>query len=655
MCGITGEHRRDRRSVHPQLLQKMADTMAHRGPDDVGIKHRGPIGFGFRRLSIIDLAGGGQPLYDRDETVWVVGNGEIYNHRQLRSQLEAKGHRFTTGSDIETILHGYKQWGLGVFDRLNGMFGVAIWDDRNNRLLLARDHLGVKPLYYHDDGTRIRFGSELRSIDADSSIPRRLDNDGARLFLHFGYLPAPHTLLAGFRKLPAGHLLISDENGSEVQRFYHPTQQVNSGRSVDEVTEEYDALVQRSVERQLISDVPVGLLLSGGVDSAMVLASAQRASASPIDTFTVGFGSDFAYDEAQHAAETAALFGGQHHEVRLGLNDFVSTFERSMWSLEEPVLSQSTFAFQLLTAEVSKHVKVVLTGQGADELWAGYDRYLGERYGAKARWLIRSGAARALSNGLPAMARFDRAIHALGEGDPVRRFAAIHQVFSPEQIADAARGPLAESSALAEDVIEYWQRPVSHLDEFSQLLHIDVRMSLADDLLFYGDKLSMSNSVEARVPLLDRELVDFVEGLPPSFKLRGRTGKFVHRRAAARSLPEHVMKRPKYGFATPVDTWFAQDLPDAIRRIVLAEDSWCQRNLDHGFLNGLIEEHLSGRRNHRRPLTALLSFEIVCRQQLDGCEPGDIAQSIPEPARHKRVPKARQHPNNPGLYAEADQ
>jgi asparagine synthase (glutamine-hydrolysing) len=631
MCGIAGEYRRDGRPVDRRTLVEMADAMVHRGPDDAGYRsENGPIGFAFRRLSIIDLDGGNQPLATEDGSIWVLGNGEIYNYRELKTELISLGHTFATGSDIEVVVHGYRQWGIDVVDRLNGMFALAIWDDNLKRLVLVRDHLGIKPLYYADGPDRIRFGSEIRAVTADGSIQRTLDQDSVRLFLHFGYLPAPHTLLAGVRKLPPGHLLIADESGAKVHRYWNPEPQHRRNLSIEDATAEYQGLVDESVARQLVSDVPVGLLLSGGVDSAMVLAAAEKASEGSIDTFTVGFGEDFRYDESNHAAETAALFGGQHHPIRLDIGSFASTFEESLWSLEEPVLSQSTFAFHLLTAEVRKHLKVVLTGQGADELWAGYDRYLGERYGSKARWLFGSAAAQTVSGKLPGLTRFGRATSSLGEADPVRRFAAIHQVFAPEQIAAAARGPLAQSDARAEDVIAYWQEPVSHLDEFSQLLYVDTRMSLADDLLFYGDKLSMANSVEARVPLLDRKLVDFVEELPPAFKLQGRTGKRVHRKAAERMLPKHVLGRPKLGFATPVDEWFAKDLTSAVRSTVLAEDSWCTQNLAPAFINGLIDDHLSGVSNNRRQLTALLSFEIVCRQQLDGRPPGLIDHLSPE-------------------------
>ncbi len=596
----------------------MADSLIHRGPDDSGF-HNGPgIGFGFRRLSIVDLEGGNQPLSSHD-SVFVLGNGEIYNHQALRQELQAEGYQFRTNSDMEVVAHGYHRWGERIAERLNGMFALAIWDAHEERLVLVRDHLGIKPLYYSDSSGVLRFGSEIRAIVADPDLERRVDPDAVRLLLHFGYVPAPHTLVSGVEKLRPGHLLVSDRDGSRVSRYWHPVAQNRGPMGFDQAVDSYADLVERAVDRQLLGDVPIGLLLSGGVDSSYVLAEMARSSKEQIRTFSVGFGSSFEYDELAAAKETAELYGTRHHELQLKFDSFESIYQQTMWHLEEPVLSQSTFAFHLLTAEVRKHVKVVLTGQGADELWAGYDRYLAERYAGPVRWLLGSPAFGAATGATSRTQRLARAAQSLGHSDPVTRFAAIHQVFAPEDLGSALG--VAGSHARAEDVIEYWQQPVADLGELDQLLHIDVRMSLADDLLFYGDKLSMANSVEARVPLLDREVVEFVESLPAEFKLRGRTGKLGHKAAAAGRIKPEVIKRRKLGFATPVDKWFATELVPALEGTVLASDSWCERHLDPGVLKGLVDDHISGRRNNRRQLTTLLSFEYACQQLFDGASP----------------------------------
>lgn len=614
MCGISGEYRRDGSPVGDEDLRRMADAMVHRGPDSDGF-HSGPgIGFAFRRLAIIDLEGGDQPILGCDGQVVIQANGEIYNFKSLRAELQSLGHRFGSGSDVEVIAHGYEEWGLNVVQRLNGMFAFALWDQKLQRLVLARDHLGIKPLYYFEDNARVRFASEMRAILTDSSVPRSMDPDGLRLFLHFGYLPAPFTLIKGLKKLRPGHMLVSDSGGVQVHRYWKPRVEINDSISRAEAVATYRDLFTDAVQRQLVSDVPVGVLLSGGVDSAMILAAADRAGAGNLQTFTVGFEGEFEHDEAHEAAETAALFGADHHPITLTAADFSGIFQRSLWHLEEPVLSQSTFAFQLLTQKVSDHVKVVLTGQGADEPWAGYDRYLGERYSKGARWVFGSHAAQTLSDRYPKTARLRRATAALGESDPVRRFAAIHQVFSPDEVSASGCGVLADSTVLAEDAIRYWQEPVRHLDEFSQLLHVDTRMSLPDDLLFYGDKLSMANSVEARVPFLDLEVIEFVEQLPPSLKLRGRTAKYVHKQAARSMLPHNIVHRKKKGFATPLESWFANDFAPMLERLVLGPGSMCGEILDNRLTSRLLAEHVSGHRNHRRQLTALLSLELVSRQ-----------------------------------------
>jgi asparagine synthase (glutamine-hydrolysing) len=626
MCGVSGEHRKDGSRIDPHVLTSMAGSMFHRGPDSEGYLSMPGIGFASRRLAIIDVDGGDQPIFGCTRELVVQANAEIYNFKDLRNELQALGHRFRTQSDVEVIVHGYEEWGLEVAQHLNGIFAFAIWDDVKQQLVLARDHLGVKPLYYFEDGRRLRFGSEMRAILADSSVPRELDYEALRLFLHFGYVPAPNTLVRSIRKLRPGHLLTSDRTGVKSLRYWNPQPVIDDKISVNEAAEQYQTLFTDAVHRQLTADVPVGVLLSGGVDSAMILAAANAVGAGGLHTFTVGFEGEFDHDETAHASHTASLFGSEHHhEIKLNEADFSGIFQKSLWHLEEPVLSQSTFAFQLLTQKVREHVKVVLTGQGADEPWAGYDRYLGERYGARARWIFRSTSVRNASERLPGNARLRRATESLGETDPVRRFAAIHQVFSPDQVARAARGGLVTEPIRAEDAIRYWQEPVKYLDPFSQLLYVDTRMSLADDLLLYGDKLSMANSVEARVPFLDLRIMEFVEQLPPNFKLRGRTTKYVHKRAAKAMLPSEIVHRPKKGFATPVESWFAGDFAPTLERLVLGPDSMCREVLDDSLMIGLLNEHVRGKKNNRRELTALLSLEVVMRQLFTG---SDVPSSV---------------------------
>lgn len=633
MCGIAGIFAYSTREpVDQRLLESMADSMLHRGPDDAGFYVDEGIGFSFRRLSIIDIEGGHQPMSNADESTWVMLNGEIYNFRELRRELESAGHRFRTASDTESIVHGYDRWGPQLTNHLNGMFGFAVWDRNEQQLLLARDHMGIKPLYYFDDGKRIIFGSELRTILTDPSVPREIDPEALRIFLTYGYLPSPYTLFKNLRKLPPGHRLIAGRNGVRVERYWNTIPRIDNDIDVPTAVEKYTSLVNDAVNRQMVSDVPVGSLLSGGVDSgivtaAMCLSAKENGQSDPVQSFTVGFGDQFEWDEIEDAAETADILGTQHQSFEIEADDFADFFQTSTWHLEEPVLSQSTFAYYQLTKRASDHVTVVLTGQGADEPWAGYHRYFGEKYGGNVRWALDNPFTNGLMDRLPDSnrhaERVRRATASLGEHDPLSRFVNIHSVFGANDV------PALLHRDLTTDVLDtdaaapmrYWQRDVAHLDGLSQLLHIDSRMSLPDDLLLYGDKLAMANSLETRVPLLDVELMEFVETLPANFKLRGRNTKYVHKKAASNWLPEHVINRIKRGFATPVDTWFQGALDSFLNDTMLAPDSACGEFFERSELDRILSEHRSGGRNHRRKLTTLLSFELWHRQFMRSSSP----------------------------------
>ena len=618
MCGICGifHYRRDEDVPRP-LVQAMATSIRHRGPDDEGFHFDGRLGFGFRRLSIIDLETGHQPLANEDDTRWVMLNGEIYNYRELRRELEGVGHRFRTRTDTETIVHGYEEWGAAVTSRLNGIFGFALWDAPTASLLLARDHLGVKPLYYYDDGSRLLFGSEIKAILQDDRVPREIDLESLAIFLALGFVPSPRTLFQGIRKLPPGHRLQVDGRGVRLERYWHTVPQIRAIPEAEAV-EEYARRFRLAVERQMVSDVPVGSLLSGGVDSAMVTAVMQELSPQPVSTFSIGFEEPGDWNELEEAAASARLLGTDHQDLRISARDYVDFFPESLWHLEEPVLSQSTFAFYFLTRMARCNVKVVLTGQGADEPLAGYDRYRGEKLAGSLGWLAGSPMSRRLVAALPRAEKLRRAAQSLGERDPLLRFASIHALFSADDTQKLLRPQLASALAGFDPTqpIRAWQQDVQHLDGLSQLLYIDTRLSLPDDLLFYGDKLSMANSLEARVPILDYELVEFIETLPPALKLRGLTGKYVHKQAARRWLPEHVIRRPKKGFATPVDGWFQSALDGFVRETLLGSDSACREYFEPAAVAALLDEHRERKRDHRRRIFALLSFEVWHRRFL---------------------------------------
>ncbi len=618
MCGICGIfHYRRSEDVSRPLVEAMAESLRHRGPDDDGFLVEGSIGLGFRRLSIIDLTTGHQPIPNEDESRWVILNGEIYNYRDLRRQLEGAGHRFRTVSDTETIVHGHEEWGPDVTNHLNGIFGFAVWDGTSRSLLLARDHLGVKPLYYHDDGTRLLFGSEIKAILQDESVPRELDQESLGIFLALGFVPSPRTLFQGIHKIPPGHRLRVDGAGARLERYWRTTPQIRA-IAEGEAIEEYAHRFRLAVERQMVSDVPVASLLSGGVDSALVTAVMRQVSPSPISSFSVGFEEEGDWNELEEAAESARFLGTQHRDVRISSKHYVDFFPESLWHLEEPVLSQSTFAFFFLTKLARESVKVVLTGQGADEPLAGYDRYRGEKLAGSLGWLAGSPVSQRLVAALPRAEKLRRAARSLGERDPVQRFARIHALFPRDEALRLLRPELAAVVQRFDPVepLRRWQRDVEHLDGLSQLLYIDTRLSLPDDLLFYGDKLAMANSLEARVPMLDVELVEFIETLPPNLKLRGLTAKYVHKQAARRWLPESIIHRPKKGFATPVDTWFQSELDGFVVDTLLGRDSACREHFDPAAVEKLLQEHRERRRDHRRRIFALLSFELWYRRFL---------------------------------------
>lgn len=636
MCGICGIY--DYRSGAParrDLVEAMVASLRHRGPDDDGFHFDGSLGLGFRRLSIIDLTTGHQPIANEDETRWVILNGEIYNYRELRQQLEAAGHRFRTQSDTETLVHGHEQWGADVTTHLNGIFGFALWDAPRRELLLARDHLGVKPLYYHDDGQRLRFGSEVKALLQDERVPREIDPEALAIFLAYGYVPSPRTLFKGIRKIPPGYRLRCGPGGAVLERYWRAIPQHQTGLSLRDAEEEYARQLRRAVQRQMVSDVPVGSMLSGGVDSGVVTAIMSEISDRPVQTFSVGFEEEGDWNELDDAAATARLFKTDHHPLRINARSYTDFFADSFWYLEEPVLSQSTFAFYYISKLAREHVKVVLTGQGADEPWAGYARYRGEQLAESLGWLAGSPVSRAVVGVLPRAEKLRRAAHSLAERDPVERFAAIHTLFTAADLGKLLRPEVAASLAGFDTRSPFrpLQAEVAHLDGLSQLLYCDTRLSLPDDLLMYGDKMSMANSLEARVPLLDPDLVQFVESLPPTLKLRGITAKYLHKRVATRWLPAAFVRRKKKGFATPVDQWFQRSLDGFVRDTLLRPDSACSRYFAPTFVQQLLDEHRARRRDHRRRIFALLSFELWHRCFLQSTSAG----ARPHPATAKEA------------------
>lgn len=615
MCGICGQYNFGNRvPVQRRDIEAMTKTLVHRGPDDEGYYVVGPVGLGFRRLSIIDLAGGHQPMSDEDESVWVIFNGEIYNFLELRRELEGYGHRFRTKSDTEVIIQGYKQWGDEVLNRLNGMFGLAIWDVRQRRLILARDPFGIKLLYYRVDGGCLYFGSEIRAIRAMMTGAAEIDPTALNLFLRYRYTPSPYTILKGVCKLAPGTKLTVQSGSYEVSRWYRfKPNPFAATISPDEAREELRTLYKEAVRRQLISDVPVGLLLSGGVDSGLLLALMNlQGSAWP--TYTIGYGSTFADDELADAAETALTLGSKHTSVTISRSIFEDALAKVVAALEEPIAASSIVPMYFVCERASQDLKVALVGQGPDELFGGYRRHLGVRYGALWARLptwMRSSIASAVA-ALPRNETLKRGAYSLAIPDRMRRYQHVLSIQPGDHVDKLFQDGLLPPSS-GDAILECWEGLddlMAATDELGGLQFLEVRSTLPDELLMYADKLSMAHGLELRVPYLDKEIVEFVEGLPASFKVRNGSGKWLHRQVSRTYLPGSILNRPKRGFAVNVvDNWFRGAIDSRMAESLVDSSSKIYQYLNPNAVSKLLEQHGSGRQDNHKMLFSLVVFE----------------------------------------------
>lgn len=590
--------------------------MVHRGPDEEGFYlESNSVALGVRRLSIIDLQTGRQPIHNEDKTIWVVFNGEIYNFLELRKELIAEGHNFYTQSDTEVIVHSYEQWGDDFLLHLNGIFGLAVWDEPKCRLLLARDPFGVKPIYYRDDGRRLLWASELKSILVDPEVPRIVDRRALDLFLTFRFVPSPFTMFRGIKKIRPGHRLIFENGELLLERYYFPQPKIDHYLKEPDYIHLLRESLEAAVRRQMISDVPIGVLLSGGIDSAVILAIMSRNTKKPISTFTVGFDDGADVNELREARLTSQYFRSNHHEILLSDADYKSWLNKSIWHLEEPVATTSALPMFFVSRLAGEHVKVVLTGQGADEPLCGYHRYFGERYGHWYRRMpkvFRRYVVRPLVEALPRQERIKRAVRSLGKHDVTERFLQVYSVFDNGMKRNLCSFPrmISRGDCAAKDIVDYWRRDLKETDPLIQMAYVDARLSLADDLLMYGDKMSMASSVEARVPFLDTEYMAAAESLPASLRIRGFKRKYIHKKAISNWLPQQVIDRKKRGFETPIDRWFRSELTGYVKDRLLSDDSACSTYFNRQAVETLLDDHINGRQNNQRRLFCLLVFEL---------------------------------------------
>jgi asparagine synthase (glutamine-hydrolysing) len=623
MCGIYGVFDRGGAPVTRELIQKMGSVLQHRGPDGEGKYFSNEIGLGHRRLSIIDVSGGSQPIANEDATLQIIFNGEIYNYIELREELLKAGHTFTTRSDTEVILHGYEEWGTACVERFNGIFAFAIWNDRDRSLFIARDHLGVKPLYYVTLGNRIAFASEIKALLQIAECPREVNLESLGKLFTLRYVPSPQTLFSGIKKLPPAHWMMIDSKAFEIRRFWNWKAKVIEHRPESELIETYQALVEDAVRLQMRSDVPVGLFLSSGLDSASLLALMRQNSTGNLHTFTLGFEQGEQTNETTDARKLAQFYGSDHTELIISPKDYLDYYERYLLDLEEPVGNETAAAFYFVAKMAGSKVKVALAGQGADEPWAGYPRYVGAALSGAYSRLPRTLTDNILRPAILQIAKGEklrRGVVSLSEPDMLSRFVKMYSFYSSEMKENLFQpwllNHISSNGVEAEAALRHLQEDVKDLDSVNQMTYIDTRGNLPDDLLMVADKTAMANSIEARVPFLDYRIVEFVETLPSRMKLRNLKGKYLHKKAAEKWVPREVVYRKKKGFANPVDGWLRGQMKVFVNDCLLSDSSATARYFDKGYMKSLVDDHEAGRQNHLRHIYLLISFELWHRQFL---------------------------------------
>lgn len=618
MCGIAGIFGiRDRR-VELREVQAMCDAIVHRGPNDEGYYIKDNVGIGMRRLSIIDLEGGHQPVHNEDGSVQVVLNGEIYNFATLRRDLEARGHRFYTHSDTEVIVHLYEEYGQDCVKHLRGMFAFALWDEKRRQLLLARDRLGIKPLFFGEFGGRLVFASELKALLQLPDVEREL-NWGALGHL-FACLTTPReeSIVAGVRKLLPGHTLsLRQGEAPQIRQYWDVAFESDHSLSEQDCVDGLRERLEESVRLRMIADVPLGAFLSGGIDSSAVVATMARLSSRPVKTFSIGF-PEQEYDEARHAREVAKAFGTEHHELVLE-PDVLDDIDDLAWYLDEPFGDSSAIPTYMVSKLAAEQVTVALSGDGGDELFAGYDKYVTEqRRRRQLRYVpdILRALMGAVGRRMPEGAKGRNFLRHMAL-DHSERYVQSNTLLGAEEQRSLLRGEVAEQVLAADP----WRARVETLeggrgDWLSRIQYQDLKNYLPLDILTKVDRMSMANSLEARVPLLDHKLVEFAAAIPPQYRLRGGSTKHIFKQAMRGILPDGIIDRRKQGFALPLDRWFRGELSTYVRDLLLSETSRARGIFDAAYIEKMLKIHDGGRSLYL-PLWTLISFELWCRTFLD--------------------------------------
>ncbi len=617
MCGIVGIRSLSGRPVGADEVLAMAEVITHRGPDDSGSYVESGVGLAMRRLQIIDLETGKQPIHNEDETVWVVLNGEIYNFREKRKELEARGHRFYTATDTEVIVHLYEEFGADCVHHLRGMFGFALWDSRRRSLLLARDRIGIKPLYYGVFGERIVFASEVKCFLTLPEVARQLDWTAVQHLFTFLVTPPAQSILKGVRKLEPGHVLVADEGKEPLVRRYWDLQfEPEVGRSESEVIEELQAVLRETVDLHMVSDVPLGAFLSGGVDSSSVVATMAALTDRPVKTFAIGF-DEADFSELHHARAVSNQLGTEHHELVLEPNVF-DILEDLPWYLDEPFGDSSAIPTYMVSKLAAEEVTVVLSGDGGDEVFAGYDKYVVES--RERRW-------DALPRAVKVVAGLTSGL--IPEGRPGRRFLRHHSLSGVERYLDSVafstekhhRRLFTPETLREMEGYDPWEAQRLTLgrisgDWLAALQYTDFHHYLPLDILTKVDRMSMAHSIETRVPLLDHVFVEAAAKIPSALKLRDGRTKHIFKEAMRGVLPDTILDRRKQGFAIPLDRWFRGGLGSYVQDLLLSPQAVQRGIFEPGFLRQLIAHNNRGRALGSQ-LWTLISFELWCQTFLD--------------------------------------
>jgi asparagine synthase (glutamine-hydrolysing) len=628
MCGICGKFVFDPDGGVSQLLLKgMADAIRHRGPDDEGFYISGQVGLGFRRLSIIDLSGGHQPLSNEDGTVWIVFNGEIYNYQELRQELQGKGHVFSTKTDTEVIVHLYEEYGADCVKKLRGMFGFAIWDAANKSLFMARDRVGIKPLYYYLDGKFISFGSEIKAILADPAVQREVDPQIIDRFLTYYYVPGDRTLFRNLFKLEPGHTITVKRGGAaEIRQYWDlDFSEANDPRERNGLEHELLELLEETVQLHMISDVPVGFLLSGGVDSTAMLSFAANKTDKPISTYTLGYSSPGVVDERPYAKLAAEKFGSKHYEISISPKEFVSFLPSYVWYMEEPICQPPAVNLYYVSKLASQYVKVLISGEGGDEAFAGYENYRNNFWFERAKKFLGPLQApigksmtslgdtfhsRVLSRYGPRMGTTLEQYYLSRTSSPAQFFNRDVSLFYSDEMMERVDKEASMSIA---------RKHISNASRFGvleKMLYVDTKTWLPDDLLVKADKMTMANSVELRVPFLDHKVLEFAARLPRQEKVRGWQMKYLAKKALRTRVPQEILDRKKAGFPVPYESWFRQDLNGWVRDILLDERTLNRGYFQRATIENMITRNQQGHWNSQ-DIFSLVVLELWHRAFVD--------------------------------------